>query len=277
VDSLGAFQPALCGIYVFSIGLCTLAIIRGVKVSGKITLVTASLPYLLLAVLLVRGLFLEGASDALLFLLTPKLSRLLRPSIWKDAAVQVFFQLSVGTGIPIMFSSFKTRRSPLGRFVWLFCAGVALCGILSVLIVYIYMFHFTKLHGMNFEEVVVSGPSLAFVVFSQALALLPWPNLWSILFYFTLILLGIDSQFGFMETVAASLEDNSRDWSSEPDPARIRKLQGLVLCLCSLPFSFGNGYHMVMLVDSFTCNLPIPFFCLVEAYLVGHRLDYQTL
>jgi SNF family Na+-dependent transporter len=62
---LGDFQPYLFGLYIFSIVLCTLAIIKGVKVSGKITLVTATLPYLLLAVLLVRGLFLQGAGAAL--------------------------------------------------------------------------------------------------------------------------------------------------------------------------------------------------------------------
>ncbi|XP_051912478.1 sodium-dependent neutral amino acid transporter B(0)AT1-like [Hippocampus zosterae] len=277
VEILGGFQPGLFCLYIFSIVLCTLAIVKGVKVSGKITLVTASLPYLLLAVLLVRGLFLEGAGDALQYLLTPQLSKLLRPGIWKDACVQVFFQLSVGTGVPIMFSSFRERRAPIGRFTWLFCAGVGLCGLLSVVIVYIYMFHFARLHGLQFEEVVVSGPSLAFVVFSQALALLPWPNLWSGLFYFTLILLGIDSEFGFMETVAASVEDAIPDFKKWADPIAVRKVMGAILCCCSVLFSFGNGYHMVMLVDSFTCNLPIPLICLAEAYLIGHRLDYMAL
>jgi SNF family Na+-dependent transporter len=176
-----------------------------------------------------------------------------------------------------MFSSFKDKRTAIGHYAWHFCVGVGVCGLLSVLIVYIYMFHFAGLYRIPFEDVVVSGPSLAFVVFSQAFSLLPWPNLWSLLFYFTLILLGIDSEFGFMEAVAASVEDSIRDFHLWPDKELIRKTMGAALCCCALLFSFGNGYHIVLLIDSFTCNLPIPFICLLQSYLIGQRLDYQKV
>mgnify|MGYP001290337415 FL=1 len=44
------------------------------------------------------------------------------------------------------------------------------------------------------DEVISDGPGLVFVVFPHALSKMPIPQLWSVTFFFMLILLGIDSQ-----------------------------------------------------------------------------------
>jgi SNF family Na+-dependent transporter len=49
--------------------------------------------------------------------------------------------------------------------------------------------------NISIEQVVSSGPGLAFIVYPKAISLMPLPHFWAIIFFFMIFLLGIDSQF----------------------------------------------------------------------------------
>lgn len=46
----------------------------------------------------------------------------------------------------------------------------------------------------NVEKVVTDGPGLIFVVYTQALAKMPAPQMWACIFFFMLLCLGLNSQ-----------------------------------------------------------------------------------
>lgn len=72
IEEFEAINPALLVIYICSLLICHNIIKNGVKQSGKVVVFTAISPFAFLFVLLLRGLFLEGAMDGLVYLFKPK-------------------------------------------------------------------------------------------------------------------------------------------------------------------------------------------------------------
>ncbi|XP_026677340.1 sodium-dependent dopamine transporter-like [Diaphorina citri] len=76
-----------------------LSLFKGVKSSGKVVWATATMPYVVLTILLIRGLMLPGALTGIAYYLQPELSRLKETQVWKDAAVQIFYSVGAGFGV----------------------------------------------------------------------------------------------------------------------------------------------------------------------------------
>ncbi|XP_007559847.1 inactive sodium-dependent neutral amino acid transporter B(0)AT3 [Poecilia formosa] len=89
--------------------------IKGIDSMGKAVYVTATFPYLVLTIFLIRALTLPGATDGLVYLFTPDWEILKKPQVWLDAATQIFFSLSVAFGGLIAFSSYNAERNDCER------------------------------------------------------------------------------------------------------------------------------------------------------------------
>uniref|UniRef100_A0A8D0A478 Transporter n=1 Tax=Sander lucioperca TaxID=283035 RepID=A0A8D0A478_SANLU len=89
--------------------------IKGIESVGKAVYVTATFPYLVLTIFLIRALTLPGATDGLVYLFTPDWEILKNPQVWLDASTQIFFSLSVAFGGLIAFSSYNEERNNCER------------------------------------------------------------------------------------------------------------------------------------------------------------------
>ena len=56
-------------------------------------------------------------------------------------------------------------------------------------------------------EDVTGGPGLAFIAYPTAVAEMPLPQLWAAAFFFMMVLLAIDSEFGSIEACVGPLQD----------------------------------------------------------------------
>ena len=66
----------------------------------------------------------------------------------------------------------------------------------------------SKTTGLPLEDLVADGQGLAFVAYPAALSNLPVPQLFTVMFFFMLFLLGIDSEFALLETVLTCVYDS---------------------------------------------------------------------
>ena len=90
--------------------LCYFIIKNGAKITGKVVIITAMAPFVILFLLVLRGLFLNGALEGIVYLFKPKWHMLWNYTIWTDAVTQVFYQLSIGIGVITNLSASKPRR-----------------------------------------------------------------------------------------------------------------------------------------------------------------------
>jgi solute carrier family 6 noradrenalin transporter-like protein 2 len=75
------------------------------------------MPYVLLTILLCRGIVLPGAIDGIKFYLVPNLARLREPEVWIDAAVQIFYSVGAGFGVHLAYASYNKFDNNCYRFV----------------------------------------------------------------------------------------------------------------------------------------------------------------
>ncbi|CAM5141184.1 unnamed protein product [Eretmochelys imbricata] len=241
------------------------ALFKGIKSSGKVVYFTAVFPYVVLVILLVRGATLEGARDGIEYYIGTQsnITKLMEGEVWKDAATQIFFSLSVAWGGLVALSSYNKFHNNCYSDAIAVCLVNCITSVFAGFAIFSVLGHMAFLADRPVSEVVDSGFDLAFVAYPSALSKLPVAPLWSFLFFFMLLLLGLDSQFASIETVTTTIQDMY--------PKVMKKMRvPVTLGLCTLLFFLGllcvtqAGIYWVNLVDHFCAGWGILFAAVLE-------------
>ncbi|XP_071790445.1 sodium-dependent serotonin transporter-like [Asterias amurensis] len=257
---------ALCLFAVYLIVF--LSLWRGIKASGKVVWVTATLPYICLIVLLIRGVTLEGAIDGIIFYLDPKWELLLNPGVWMGAATQVFFSLGPGFGVMLAFSSYNNFHNNCYSDALIVGAINCWTSFVSGFAVFSALGYMALKQGTTVEEVAKNGIGLVFTVYPEALATMPAPGVLSVICFIMLITLGLDSTFGGLESIITAWSDKF--------PTTIGKHRGafvaLVVSCCflgSLSTVTYGGQHVIRLYDTYAVGVTVLAIVLLEVTAVS--------
>ncbi|XP_067275611.1 sodium- and chloride-dependent GABA transporter 2-like isoform X2 [Pseudorasbora parva] len=263
------WEILLCLIAVWIV--CYFCVWKGVKSTGKVVYFTATFPYVMLLVLLIRGLTLPGALQGVVFYLYPEPARLADPQVWMEAGTQIFFSYSVCFGTLIVLGSYNKYNNNCYRDCWWLCllnSGTSLVAGFAVFSVLGFM---AQEQGVPIEEVAESGPGLAFIAYPQAVAMMPFPQLWSVCFFIMIILLGLDTQFVAVECVITSVMDVF------PTVLRRAGRREIFLLLFCLTCFFGElvivtegGMYVFQLIENYGCNgACLLFLSVFESLTIG--------
>ncbi|OWF44590.1 sodium- and chloride-dependent glycine transporter 1-like [Mizuhopecten yessoensis] len=211
--------------------VCFLCLIKGIKTTGKVVYFTAIFPYVVLVILFFRGITLEGAGKGVYYYIVPEWGRLLDARVWKDAAVQIFFSMSIAGGGLVTLSSYNRFHNNILKDSVIVSLGDTLTCIFAGFVIFSYLGFMANKLNVEVKDVAKDGAGLAFVVYPEAVTNLPPPPLWSILFFFMLITLGLDSQFAMLETVLTGVLDQF--------PHLRPKKTLVILCICIVFFFLG--------------------------------------
>uniref|UniRef100_A0A8C0UX07 Solute carrier family 6 member 20 n=1 Tax=Cyanistes caeruleus TaxID=156563 RepID=A0A8C0UX07_CYACU len=305
-----------------------LCILRGTASTGKVVYVTASLPYCVLIIYLIRGLTLHGAVNGLVYMFTPKLEQLSNPKTWISAATQIFFSLGLGFGSLIAFASYNEPSNNCQRHAIIVSLINSTTSIFASIVTFsIYGFKATfnyescinkvillLLNAFDLEEgsltadnlnemkdylmttypqeyaqlapqikncsleaeldTAVQGTGLAFIVYSEAIKNMEVPQLYSVLYFFMLLMLGIGSMLGNTAAILTPLTDSKVIASRFPKEV----ISGVVCfmnCIIGLIFTMEAGNYWFDIFNDYAATLSLLLIVLVETiavcYIYGIR------
>ncbi|XP_066437970.1 sodium- and chloride-dependent neutral and basic amino acid transporter B(0+)-like isoform X2 [Eleutherodactylus coqui] len=244
------------------------ALFKGIKSSGKVVYFTAIFPYVVLIILLVRGATLEGAFNGINYYIGTQsnITKLMEAEVWKDAATQIFYSLATAWGGLIALSSYNKFHNNCYSDAIIVCVTNCGTSVFAGFAIFSILGHMAHVSEKSVSEVVDSGFGLAFIAYPEALTQLPISPLWSFLFFFMLLTLGLDSQFTMIETILTSILD------AYPQAMKKYRIPITIACCCVL-FLLGlvcvtrAGIYWVNLIDYFCGGWALLFAAVLE--LIG--------
>uniref|UniRef100_A0A671RNM9 Transporter n=1 Tax=Sinocyclocheilus anshuiensis TaxID=1608454 RepID=A0A671RNM9_9TELE len=272
---------ALCLLAVWII--CFFCIWKGVKSTGKVVYVTATFPFVMLIVLLVRGVTLPGAAEGIKFYLYPNVTRLGDPEVWIDAGTQIFFSYAICLGAMTSLGSYNKYKYNCYRDCLLLGGLNSATSFVSGFAIFSVLGFMAQEQGVDIADVAESGPGLAFIAYPKAVSMMPLPTFWAILFFIMLLLLGLDSQFVEVEGQITSLVDLY--------PSFLRKgyrREIFIAIVCFVSYLLGltmvteGGMYVFQLFDYYAasgvCLLWVAFFeCIAVAWVYGADNFYDAI
>ncbi|CRK96201.1 CLUMA_CG009629, isoform A [Clunio marinus] len=259
------WEMATCLLIVYLI--CYFSLWKGISTSGKVVWFTALFPYVVLLALLIRGITLPGSGQGIAYYLNPDFEAIYRPTVWVDAATQVFFSLGPGFGVLLAYASYNKYHNNVYKDALLTSFINSATSFVSGFVIFSVLGYMAHTSGQKIEDVATEGPGLVFDVYPAAIATMPGSVFWALIFFMMLLTLGLDSSFGGSEAIITALSDEF------PIIKRNRKV--FVACLFSLYFVVGlasctqGGFYFFQLLDKYAAGYSILIAVLFEAIAVS--------
>ncbi len=228
--------------------------------------------FVILLIIIVRGLTLPGAAAGLSFVLTPKLDDFSIHSV-SAALGQVFYSLSLCMGITITYGSYlhKDVSIPKG------CIQIAVLDTCMAVLAGIAIFPAVFACGLE----PASGPGLIFVTLPEVFSAMAGGPLFAALFFLLVLFAALTSAVALLE-VSVSFVIGSWHWSRR----KAVVLLSVAIFLIGIPSSLSFGplagisilnYNIFDFVCMLTDNIFLPFGGIFMCYYIGWKWNPALL
>lgn len=117
------------------------------------------------------------------------------------------------------------------------------------------------------SDVVEEGPGLAFIAYPEAVLLMPLPQLWAVLFFFMMFILGLGSQFAGIQCINTAIIDH---WPHLREQQWKVTAGTCISCfLLALPLVCNGGVYMFTLMDWHTASWAILLIGMAEVVVIS--------
>ncbi|CDW56509.1 sodium dependent acetylcholine transporter [Trichuris trichiura] len=218
-----------------------------VRSAGKVAYISTIVPQIILLVFFVKCLTVNGGYEGVRSFFLVDWKRLRDYRVWGDAALQAFFSLTCSWGTFITLSSYNRFHSDCFKDVIFLCVSDFIFSLFVCLVTYSVCGFLASETGVAFENLLVKGPRLVFVIFAEAIARFPIAPVWAVMYFIMIIMIFV------VANVVTSLCDHFA--------RRLRKNQRHVLSLALVIF------YVAGLI--FCTKAGIYYFEFCENYVIG--------
>ncbi|MEQ9413727.1 MAG: sodium-dependent transporter [Cyclobacteriaceae bacterium] len=212
--------PLFVGFIGLNLLIVTKDIAKGIEKASKILMPVL---FVLVLVVIIRGLTLEGASAGLRYFLVPDFSKINAATFLK-ALSQCFFSMSIGWGIMITYGSYLSKNESIVKsalWIGVLDTTVALMG---GLMIFPAVFAF----GMEPNQ----GPTLVFQILPHIFSEMPGGNIVGAFFFLLLCIAALTSTISMIEVPGSWLIDEKK-WS--------RKKAAWVVAIAAIIFGIPSA------------------------------------
>lgn len=228
--------------------------------------------FLLLLVIIGRGLTLKGASEGLSFIFRPRFGDFSIGSV-SAALGQVFYSLSLCMGITITYGSYLSRQVNIPKS----CVNIALLDTVIAILAGIAIFPAVFACGLE----PASGPSLIFVTLPRVFDAMAGGAFFAALFFLLVFFAAATSAVALLE-VCVSFVMGTWHWSRK----KAVFLLSTAIFLLGVPSSLSFGplagitilrYSVFDFVCMLTDNIFLPFGGICMCYYIGWKWKPEIL
>lgn len=234
--------------------LTWLCIFQGVAVTGRVVYFTMGLPVVMTIILIGRSVSLPNAGEGVkLYFATWNGGKLASSGIWQAACGQVFFSTGVGFGYYTAYASYNRKfANAVQDAIIIVCSNASFEAIAAFAV-----FGVVGYLGLDPDsgETLAGSFDVGFVTYPEALAEMPAAPFWAVIFFLTLLFLGVSSAFAMIDAIVTLVMDMS------PKLSRPLVVTSLItmMYLLSLPYCTEFGYYHLNGIDAWTSNMALIF------------------
>lgn len=260
-----------CAFMWFLVWLC---MVKGVGTTGRVVYFTMGLPVIMIIILIGRAASLPNAGRGVKYYFGEwNGSKLADGQIWQGACGQIFFSIGVGFGYFTSYASYNSKFSNAVQDSVI----IACCNSLYEISAGFAVFSVIGFLGYSPDDqsISLSTFTVGFLTYPLALSEMPGANVWAVLFFLTLAILGLSSAFALVESLATLICD--ANFGRKFPRWAVTTVIVIISFLLSLMYCTKFGFYLLDAVDTWTNNLALIFVVWAECVCATTLYRYRDV